>query len=37
MDKLWEMVRRGAFIRIDGYDMTELAVDRTERSFNVRR
>ena len=37
MDRLWEMVRRGSFIRIDGYEMTELAVDRTERSFNVRR
>ena len=37
MDKLWEMVRRSSFIRIDGYEMTELAVDKTESSFSVRR
>ena len=33
----YTVVRRGSFIRIDGYEMTELALDRTERSFNVRR
>ena len=37
IDKLWEMVRRGSFIRIDGYDMMELSVDKTERGFQVRR
>ena len=37
MDKLWEMVRRGSFIRIDRYEMTDLAVDKAERSFQVRR
>ena len=37
MDKLWEMVRRVSFIRIDGYDMLELSVDKSERGFQVRR
>ena len=37
MDKLWEMVRHGSFIRIDGYEMTELSVDGTERGFQVKR
>ena len=37
MDKLWEIVRRGSFIRIDGYEMTALVVDRTERGFQVKR
>ena len=37
IDKLWEMVRRGSFIRIDGYDMMELSVDKSERGFQVRR
>ena len=37
MDKLWEMVRNGSFIRIDGYDMLELSVDKSERGFQVRR
>lgn len=37
MDKLCEMVRRVSFIRIDGYDMLELSVDKSERGFQVRR
>ena len=37
MDKLWEMVRHGSFIRIDRYDMMELSVDKSERGFQVRR
>ena len=37
IERLWEMVRRGSYIRIEGYDMTELAVDATERGFQVRR
>ena len=37
MDKLWDMVRGGSFIRIDGFDVAELDVDRTERGFRVRR
>lgn len=37
IEMLWEMVGRGSFIRIDGYDMIELSVDRTERGFQVRR
>lgn len=37
MGKLCEMVRRVSFIRIDGYDMLELSVDKSERGFQVRR
>ena len=37
MDKLWEIVRRRTFIRIDRYDVIELSLDKTERGFQVRR
>ena len=37
IEMLWEMVGRGSFIRIDGYDMMELPVNKTERGFQVRR
>ncbi len=36
INRLFEALHRGTYIRIDGYDVTELETEDTERGFHVR-